>query len=177
MPLERLFDFIVQNFVFVAVVVGGIISMLGRMSGAGQQQQENRGTGQRQRQPQRQPQPQEEKVDWREIFKQEEVEPERVPARQESKMDQVTVPVEKELLQQELQDRYDELRQKREKTLKRGLETKSETEATNQSGGLDLRLNRLSNKEAMKAVVWSEVLGPPRGRQPHNTFSRKRYMK
>ncbi|WP_332632156.1 hypothetical protein [Halalkalibacter flavus] len=176
MPLESLLEFIAQNFIFVAVIVGGLISMLGRMTGAGQQHQDNRGAGQRQRPPQ---QPQEEKVDWREIFKQEEMEPERGRNRQEPKVEQVqvTVPSEREQLQQEIQNRYDELRQKREKASQRDREVRSETEVTHHSDGLDLGLNRLSNKEAMKAVVWSEVLGRPRARQPHNTFSRRRYMK
>jgi hypothetical protein len=175
-PLESLFEFIAQNFIFVAVIVGGIISMLGRLAGGSQQQQDQRG-----RPNQRPPQPREEKVDWREIFKQEEVKPKHEGSRQSPspKVDPApaTVMVENDQLkrQEEMQKRYDELRQKRDEATRKGREIHDETQSSNKDRGqLDLGLNRLSNKEAMKAVVWSEVLGRPRARQPHNTFIRKR---
>ncbi|WP_332690908.1 hypothetical protein [Halalkalibacter lacteus] len=175
MPLEDLFTFIADNFIFVAVIVGGIISMLGRLAGGGQQQQDQRSG----RQSQRPSQPREEKVDWREIFKQEEMESEREPSRHSPNTETAPVIVTAESdqvkRQQELQDRYDELRQKREKITRKGRELRDEAPSLDKDREqLDLGLNRLSNKEAMKAVVWSEVLGRPRARQPHNTFIRKR---
>ncbi|MFC0473468.1 hypothetical protein ACFFHM_23900 [Halalkalibacter kiskunsagensis] len=179
MPLENLFEFIAQNFIFVAVIVGGIISMLGRLAGGGQQQEQR---GRQNQRPNQQPnQQREEKVDWRDIFRQEEIEPEREVKRQshspqvESAPATITVEDDQLKRQQEIQDRYDELRQKRENATRKGREIRDEMQSSNKNHEqLDLHLNQLSNKEAMKAVVWSEVLGPPRARQPHKTFIRKR---
>ncbi|MDT8861789.1 hypothetical protein N0O92_16370 [Alkalihalobacillus sp. MEB130] len=175
MPLENLLEFIAQNFIFVAVLIGGLISMFGRMAGGGQEQQEKRrNTNQRPRQPQQQ----EEQVDWRDIFKQEEMKPEPQPQpvqAQTIEQPQLDVPLERDLREQELRDRYDELRKKREKNPEWNRKKREETtKVSRDREGLDLQLNRLSNQEAMKAVVWSEILGRPRARQPHNTFARKR---
>ncbi|KMK75952.1 hypothetical protein [Alkalihalobacillus pseudalcaliphilus] len=40
------------------------------------------------------------------------------------------------------------------------------------SNDLGLHLNQLSGKEAMRAVVMAEVLGPPRARNPRQAFAR-----
>ncbi|GAE26973.1 hypothetical protein JCM9140_3083 [Halalkalibacter wakoensis JCM 9140] len=171
MPLENLLEFIVQNFIFVAVVIGGLISMFGRMAGAGQQQQEKRGNaGERTRQPQTQ----DDQVDWRDIFKQEEIEP-ASPGQIQVETTHLDRTDEIADRQQQIKDQYDQLRKKRKETSYKASELRSDTETPSKKGGLDLHLNRLTNEEAMKAVVWAEVLGRPRARQPHNTFSKRRF--
>ncbi|GAE33394.1 hypothetical protein [Halalkalibacter akibai] len=168
MSIEQLFDFIAQNFIFVAVIIGGIISMLGRLSGAGQGQQEQGGQRTNQ-QPRRQ---QEEQVDWREIFKQEERETSKpIETQQEVYFEDPTVS-----RQQELQTQYEEMQRKREKSSRKVKELRKTTSQNEvyEKRGLDLQLSQLSNREAMKGVVWAEVLGRPRAKQPHSTFVRKR---
>ncbi|MFC0558037.1 hypothetical protein [Halalkalibacter alkalisediminis] len=175
MTLEQIFDLIANNFIFVAVVIGGLISMFGRLAGAGQQQQE-----QRQNRPQRagQPQQQQETVDWREIFKQEEIEPEPTEKRASTRVETTQQASFEEGIvsrQQELQNQYEEMQRKREVSSRKNREIRKETvDLLEKKDKLDLHLNHLSNKEAMKAVVWAEVLGRPRSRQPHPTFMKKR---
>ncbi|WP_227934927.1 hypothetical protein [Alkalihalobacillus deserti] len=174
MTLDQIFDLITENFIFVALLIGGLISMFGRLTGAGQQQE------QRPSRPQRSDAPQQEKVDWREIFKQEEVDPEPVQRRTSTNIEPPTqhVSFEEGVVgrQQELQNQYEEMQRKREVSSRKSKEIRKEasTSELEKKDKLDLHLNNLSNKEAMKAVVWAEVLGPPRSRQPHATFVKKR---
>ncbi len=187
--MESLMEFIVQNIFFVVIVIGGLISLFNRMSGNGQEEQKKQ-------QRQQRPEQRQAKVDWREIFKQEEAdtkpdrprEPTFSSSSQEGSRDSSSSTTPQfdrggidDLLgeQQQLQDRYEEARLRKEQTTRRIREERThhsflDEKSNRSSGSLDLQLNRLSNKEAMKAVVWSEVLGRPRGRQPHSTFARKR---
>lgn len=48
----------------------------------------------------------------------------------------------------------------------RSLKQKKET-------NLALHFHQLTKDEAMKAVVWSEVLGQPRAKRPHRSFSKR----
>lgn len=179
--MESIIEFIFANFVFVAVIIGGLLSLFSRMANSGQQQEQ-------QQRRQQHPGQNQEKVDWREIFRQEEGEsgpsqprqPTYVGPRQSEGARSTTSPTASQvesgmndlLNEQQLQNHYEEARRRKEKVARRTREQVNEHDRT--GGSLDLHLNRLSNKEAMKAVVWAEVLGRPRARQPHNTFARKR---
>jgi hypothetical protein len=171
MSLDQLIEFIAQNFIFVAVVIGGLISMLGRMAGAGQQDQR----GQRSQPPRHQ---QEEQVDWREIFKQEgaPLPEERSTPTKIEPASSVTFEESTLTRQQELQNQFEEMRRKREASSRKIKELRKEKQPSDsrKKEAFDLQLNQLSNKEAMKGVVWAEVLGRPRARQPHATFMKKR---
>ncbi|ARK29326.1 hypothetical protein BkAM31D_05350 [Halalkalibacter krulwichiae] len=175
MSLDQIIDLIMQNIVFIAVVIGGLISMFGRLSGANQQESQD----QRKRRPHSPPlnEQREEQVDWREIFKQEEREPEPQPTQTAKSIEPSLSTVSEEVSsrQQQLQEQYEEMRRKRERSSRQTKEIRNvpKTEVTSDDK-LDLGLNRLSNKEAMKAVVWAEVLGSPRAKRPHPTFSKRR---
>lgn len=189
--MDVLIEFIVQNIFFVAIVIGGLISMFNRMSGNGQQEEQKRS------QRQQRPVQKQEKVDWREIFRQEEADTKPARPRQptfagsaqsEEEVSRQATPVATQVEngmdnvlgeQQELQERYEQARLRKEEASRkirqeRTNEGRSDGEHSRTSGSLDLQLNRLSSTEAMKAVVWAEVLGRPRARQPHSTFARKR---
>lgn len=172
-------DFILENLFFVAIVIGGLFSFFSRMAN-GEQEQEKRGgrpqrTGQAQRTGENQG-----KMDWREIFFEEEVKsdtPRKLP--NNPTFEDVQVTNDQDLLEVDLyRERVEAERNKKraEKLLEeQRLKNSSKLEEQRRrEKGLELHLDRLSNQEAMKAVVWSEVLGRPRARQPHNTFIRKR---
>jgi hypothetical protein len=185
--VESLFDFIFSNLFFVILVIGGIMSFFNRMSRGGEE-------GEQQNRPGRQPQPppgqrqqrQEEQVDWREIFKQEQPQARTEQDRPEPRFEERPVSFEpvsqqKEVAegvdrQQELYDRYERLKDKKREAVNQfeRMVPQKPVEGSEKRSKLDLELNRLSNKEAMKAVVWAEVLGKPRGKNPHQTFSQIR---
>ncbi len=132
---------------------------------------------------------QEERVDWREIFKQEQP-PSPEPERAQPTFEERPKPVSFEPInqreevsgvvdrQQELHDRYEGLKNKRnDRILAARNEIGSSTDKERSSSKLDLELNRLSNKEAMKAIVFAEVLGKPRGKNPHQSFMQSRRMR
>ncbi|MBP3951300.1 hypothetical protein [Bacillus suaedae] len=168
--MEGILDLILGNLVPVIIVIGGLFSFFGRMS-KGEQSDENS--------PSKKPaRPNTGKVDWREIFKQEETT--SWPGSEQPK-DQP--PAEKTEVYFDIPEIKDEQEDRQEKMAQKYRETKQYIEDRQRSpildneigrkAPLDLQLNRLSNQEAMKAVVWSEVLGRPRGKQPHQTFVRK----
>ncbi len=78
----------------------------------------------------------------------------------------------------ELQERYEEMMKKKRIAKKKAMQIEPSllsTETPKRS--LDLKLNQLGQKEAMKAVVWAEVLGRPRSRQTHQAFQRSRRIR
>lgn len=180
--MESLFELIMSNLFFVIIVIGGIISFFNRMSSGGEseeRQQRQERPAQRGQQAQGRQRQQEETVDWREIFKQEQ------PSQPEATNQETVRPVSFEPVsdapeevskgvdrQQELYDRYERLKDKKRDAVKRLEDTvmPAPSKTSQNRSKLDLQLNRLSNQEAMKAVVWAEVLGKPRGKNPHQTF-------
>jgi hypothetical protein len=179
--VESLFELIMSNLFFVIIVIGGLISFFNRMSNGGESDerpQRHERSAQRGQHPTGQRQ-QEETVDWREIFKQEQ------PSQPEATNQETVRPVSFEPVsdaheevskgvdrQQELYDRYERLKDKKRDAVKRFEKTvkPASGETSQNPSKLDLQLNRLSNQEAMKAVVWAEVLGKPRGKNPHQAF-------
>ncbi|MCM3712829.1 hypothetical protein M3202_01925 [Alkalihalobacillus oceani] len=180
--MENLLSLIFENIFLVLIIIGGIISFLGRLGGNQNEQQRQKSRPQQQRSGR--PQQGQGKIDWREIFQQEEAKPERPrrstyagPSGLEEEQPRQTAEVqfespiaEIEEEQRQLKKRYEEARRRQQ----RAAEAARSSEQTPQNGQLDLQLNRLSNNEAMKAVVWAEVLGQPRARKPHQTFQRPR---
>lgn len=114
------------------------------------------------------------KVDWRDIFHNEEfkevlTQPESPSSKKPSKEPQSytlhkigEMPVRNERMKQK--NRNVERRRVKNKKIERD-EHISEKRRAHQS--LSLHLNQLSSKEAMKGVIWSEILGPPRAKRRH----------
>lgn len=168
--MEGILEFLAGNLFLVIFIIGGLFSFFGRMN-KGEQSDENSPSKKAAR-------PNTGKVDWREIFKQEETT--SWPGSEQPK-DQPSV--EKTEVYFDIPEETNEQEDRQEKMAQKYRESKQYIEDRQRSpileneigrkASLDLQLNRLSNQEAMKAVVWSEVLGRPRGKQPHQTFVKK----
>lgn len=178
---DNLFQFIMQNLFFFLLIVGGIISILQRARG---EEEEKKKQQQRQRQRQ-QGRPQgEQKVDWEEIFRQEgrqgpqkpqPVQAERIP----SQVNKAT-PIDER--RNEIYEKIEQARKQREKAEKRINRTNDspifDGDITKEKAKLDLDFKNVSAEEAMKGVIWSEILSKPKARrQQLNTnqyYSRKK---
>ncbi|MCM3761506.1 hypothetical protein M3212_11995 [Alkalihalobacillus oceani] len=181
--MENLLEFIFNNIFLVLIIIGGIISFLNRLGGNQNEQQRQKS---RPQQRSGRPQQGQGKIDWREIFQQEEAEPERPrrstyagpdglgeeQPRQTAEVQFESPVAEIEEEQRQLKKRYEEARRRQQRAAESARNSQQTPQRANEK--LDLQLNRLSNNEAMKAVVWAEVLGQPRARKPHQTFQRPR---
>ncbi|WP_017728392.1 hypothetical protein [Halalkalibacterium ligniniphilum] len=192
--MEALFEFIMANLFFFLLIIGGLYSFFTRMANGGEEQQKKRGQQQqrpRQGQNNQSPRREEQEIDWREIFRQEAAEPERNPHPQSTAQaeryefeppsvgdQELQASINK---QQALYDRYEEAKEKKQETSRQLSDKVSSFDRAiskdKKRDSLDLNLNNLSNKEVMKAVVWAEVLGRPRSRNPHQSFSGPRRIK
>ncbi|MFK3937628.1 hypothetical protein ACI2JA_08970 [Alkalihalobacillus sp. NPDC078783] len=179
--MEELISTLLGSPLLIFFIIA-IISFLGRMvKGAGQTNQQ-----QGQNQPQ-QKQEESKEINWRDIFTQEEAKAEPQPRQQqEQEPDMVTDQYapsqhrEQETTQatntkNELYDRLEEYKRRKRESEEQApkqvqLSATSENR-THSSGRLDLSVGNLSKQDAMKAVVWAEVLGKPRAKNPHQAFA------
>lgn len=187
--MADLFQLILANPLLLIILIGGLISVFSRMAQSSQQQQGNEeGQGQAENQQQRQRPVQMEprrqsgsEIKWEDYFPAESAPPVQQGSRtSETEDSSVSANVQK---QQELYERHKKAKAKA-KELQDSLEigaiadlggvTESNRDDTKKDG-LDMNFNQLSGKEAMRAVVWSEILGPPKGRvSPGNYRSNRR---
>ncbi|WP_096201310.1 hypothetical protein [Bacillus sp. FJAT-45350] len=175
MPLEAISDFIFGNLFFILLILGALFNFFMR----GEKKEES---------PQRrQRRPAEDQVDWKEIFKQEgsqtnqeqsspsQVRPERTEVSSPSELSQHVEAIEQR--RAELLQKKEEIRLKRNDISKGNIEESSpifSNEIGRKSSSLGLNFNKITNEEAMKGVIWSEVLGKPRAQRPHNSNNRFR---
>ncbi|WP_100406752.1 hypothetical protein [Bacillus solitudinis] len=168
--MQNLFELILSNLFFVVLIIGGLLSFFKRVA-QGNAQQERQEQGPQSEKPG--------KIDWKEIFNQEANEQDDRPQQQQYEEEPVSFePVSHEVeiakvQNDDLQTRREDLIQRREMSRARSSSYEIGKQPVTKNRGLDLNLNKLSNKEAMKAVVWSEVLGKPRGRHPHQAFTQR----
>lgn len=74
----------------------------------------------------------------------------------------------------EAEERLADLRKQKEEAQKRASAFLSATKNKNvANNNVDQPSMRVSNKQLVDAVVWSEILGQPRSRNPHRTMKRK----
>ncbi|MEK5106618.1 hypothetical protein MHI57_07580 [Cytobacillus sp. FSL K6-0129] len=74
----------------------------------------------------------------------------------------------------EAEERLADLRKQKEEAQKRASAFLSATKNKNvANNNVDQPSLRVSNKQLVDAVVWSEILGQPRSRNPHRTMKRK----
>lgn len=178
--MSGLFDFLFANPFLVILLIGGLVSFFSRI-GQATQQQNNRGEEepeqppveqQPQQRPQRGPvqtqprvdhrQPKQQEIRWEDYFPQESAPPAQ-PDIQPASVEASERALEKtEKLQErrhQLQERVDRFREAEQDLVSR------KRDQANAGDSLDLNLSQLSGKEAMKAVVLAEILGPPKGRK------------
>jgi hypothetical protein len=181
--LEELISTLLGSPLLIFFIIA-IISFLGRMAKGGGQQNQQQG----QNQPQQQ-QEESKEINWRDIFTQEEVKAEPQPGQQQdSEMvtDQYAPSQhrEQETTQavngrNELYDRLEEYKRRKRETEEqapRQVQVSATSDnRTRSTSHLDISVSNLSKQEAMKAVVWAEVLGKPRSRNPHKAFAPTRH--
>lgn len=178
--MSGLFDFLFANPFLVILLVGGLISFFSRMGQAAQQQnnrdeepeQPHVEEQQPRQRPQRGPvqtqprvdhrQPKQQEIRWEDYFPQESAPPAQ-PDIQPASVEASERALEKT---EKLQERRHQLQERvnRFKEAEQNLASRKRDEA-NAGEPLDLNLSQLSGKEAMKAVVLAEILGPPKGRK------------
>ncbi|MFA9455850.1 hypothetical protein ACERJO_03680 [Halalkalibacter sp. AB-rgal2] len=174
----NVFDLFSSLLPFI-IIVGGLISFFGRMTKENnekQQQQQRQQTSPGQ--PQQEPKAEtanEKQIDWRDLFNTDEFEqktswPGSEPVKASEDEQQNSDLKQEQERQREKKRKLDE----RLKKIRKRSSAQSGEPVASESNGLNLQFDQISNKEAMKGVVWAEVLGRPRARQPHQTFVRNR---
>ncbi|MBU8905662.1 hypothetical protein [Desertibacillus haloalkaliphilus] len=171
MSLDALLDFIFQNIFLIVLLAGSLLSFLGRKEEANKQK---RPSEQRE---------QEQEIDWKEIFKQEapeEQKPTAAPPRNEHESEargyhaEAPAPsLEEDQAQKDIFERYEKMKRKKQE-VKETLENLKKPEVSEDkvqpSAQLDLNFKTITKEDAKKGVIWSEVLGSPRARNPHRAF-------
>ncbi|MCM2677854.1 hypothetical protein [Alkalicoccobacillus plakortidis] len=172
--MEQLISLLFSNPLYLVIAIFGLVSLLGRMAKGGQQ------TNQRQNQQgQHQPTSAKEepgKIDWRDIFNQEEVktEPTRVEPKEQNQETYAPSQHREPDARDEMYQRLEEMKKKKQEAQQKAskqLSVSAANQDLTRSSELDLNFKNISSKEAMKAVVWAEVLGKPRSRNPHQSFA------
>ncbi|SDI85658.1 hypothetical protein [Alteribacillus bidgolensis] len=182
--MEAIFELLMNNFLFIALLIGGLISVFNRNK---QQEEANKKT--------KQEDTNRKEIDWKTIFQQES-DPNDVPGQRRP-----TKPVpeaEAELVKPENQEiskkheqykeRIEELRKKRETAEEKMKNIEAspvfeegigDVPIAQQSGNISRsRFATISRKEAINGIIWSEILSEPKARRPHvNNFHRKYYKK
>ncbi|SDH47645.1 hypothetical protein SAMN05192534_10644 [Alteribacillus persepolensis] len=182
--MEAILELVLSNIFWIALLVGGLISVFNRNKDQGEQQQ-----GREQRKPQ-----DEREIDWKSIFQQED----------DTKTDQrrPTTPVPEAASQpaetmkneqtsqahEQYQQQMEELRQRKleaEEKIKNidtsvvtdaGIgNSSSESSSSNESHAS--RVLAMSKRDVMNGVIWSEVLGEPKARRLQKKAVSKAYMK
>jgi hypothetical protein len=160
--MEQLLEFLFSNPLFLIIIIGAIASFLKR--GREQEAEEPRKTS-----APRPPVKKEQEVDWREIFRQED---EAVPAPVRERYSttatkQETIAIEASR-SNELLEQYEKAKRKKKEVTKRNeLVTKNspiykdDLTVTNK---INLNFANITSEEAVKGVIWSEVLGKPRAK-------------
>ncbi|MDG5786544.1 hypothetical protein QA612_03505 [Evansella sp. AB-P1] len=120
--------------------------------------------------------PKKEEIDWREIFKQEQEPPKQEPKRPPSQPRRqetytASIDVEHELNKgnKELNDRYEKAKQRKREVLESTADLSDSPiikgDITKSSSKIDLSFSKISREEAVKGIIWSEVLGKPKARK------------
>ncbi|MFN7251267.1 MAG: hypothetical protein ACK4M9_10815 [Anaerobacillus sp.] len=162
--MEQLLEFLFSNPFFLIIIIGAIASYLKR--GKEQETQETRKTS---RPPLKEEQ-QRNEVDWREIFRQED-ETTPTPVRDRERYSttatkQQTISIEANR-SNELLEHYEKAKRKKEVKKRNELVTKNspiykdDLTVTNK---INLNFANVTSEEAVKGVIWSEVLGKPRSK-------------
>ncbi|RQW19977.1 hypothetical protein EH196_07475 [Bacillus sp. C1-1] len=169
--MSDLVQFILANPLILIIIVGVLVSSLSKL-GQSTQQQEERQTPQRQpAEPQRRQQPAEqrqEEVRWEDYFPNESAPPEQVyePVNEPSRQTEAQLDTAKR--QNELYERHREARRKVKELSNHSapvVAVMGDSEQTSSEGKVEMDFKNVTRKKMMEAVVWSEVLGPPKSRQ------------
>ncbi|WP_158735058.1 hypothetical protein [Alteribacillus sp. YIM 98480] len=183
--MEAIFELLMNNFLFIALLIGGLISVFNRNK---QQEEANKKT--------KQEDTNRKEVDWETIFQQEsdrnDVPEHRRPTKPVPEAEAELVKPENQEISkthEQYKERIEELRKKRE-TAEEKMKNIEASPVFDEGIGSDVpiaqqsrsisrsRFASISRKEAINGVIWSEILSEPKARRPHaNNFYRKYYKK
>ncbi|SDY51818.1 hypothetical protein SAMN05421736_102159 [Evansella caseinilytica] len=177
--MDALIDLLFGNPFLLFLIIAGIVSFLQRLGNKGKQEETKKTAGR----PAQGRAAEKKEIDWREIFRQEEAPPAKqehrpAPAMSQAETSRGTNQVpynmednaesELEKAKNQLHNRYEELKKKKELALKQANKladspiVRSEI-ADNRSGGI-LDFKNVSGDDIVKGIVWAEVLGKPKAR-------------
>ncbi|WP_026689199.1 hypothetical protein [Alteribacter aurantiacus] len=196
--MEGLINLLLNNPLLLLFAIFGLISLFGG-AGAAKKGDQNQRQRPQQRQQGGQPAKEERDIDWKQIFGVEEEEQyDRKQPRAESdtykaprslgesepKPDQYAADQQgrRELAQtnDDLNDRYEEMKRRKQEAKRRSSKIDDESpifqKDITRKEKVELDFSSISREDAVKGVVWSEILGPPRSRNPRrqNSYGRRR---
>ncbi|UOE95669.1 hypothetical protein [Alkalihalobacillus sp. LMS39] len=162
------------NPIWLIIILGALWNLFSRSAEQKKEQQPKK--------PQQQEQ-EKRNIDWEEIFTQAEQQPQQEnsrPAPLQPTIDTETITQHVEDKRTELQKERDILKKKQEllqKKAEAGLtfmndpirQSPIESREIGKPPSLQLHFSELTREDAMKAVVWSEVLGKPKAKQPRRS--------
>ncbi|MBB5173941.1 hypothetical protein [Texcoconibacillus texcoconensis] len=170
--MEQLINLLFESPLLLFFIVAALLSFFQ----SGGKSDDRQGPGER-----RSPQPNdqgEKEIDWREIFRQEEAPPttrkpsaERSQPKSPSMGDQEKPDLSNiETVNQELQDRYEEIRRKKEQAAKQAEKIGDSPiiapdRPKKKRSNVDIDFHSISKNEVVKGVVWSEILERPKGQR------------
>jgi len=172
--MEGLFNLISESPLLLFFIIAAIVSFL-RGKGGKQEEKESGQPSQRgSSQPKQQTGQREREVDWKDIFQQETRPTQPQPSASRQSRSESTVPslakdVEKELSRSsnELQERYEQVERQQKRAIEKGhiIEDSPITRNDLTKNKVHLDFSHVSKNEAIKGVIWSEILGKPKARR------------
>ncbi|MDE5413895.1 hypothetical protein [Alkalihalobacterium chitinilyticum] len=175
----NILDFLFGNIFFVILILGALWNFFSRQAEARKEAEQGK-------KPQR-----EQEIDWKEIFRQEQAPDERdkpqptVARDVEPSFEPSFEPIRQEVdtaakdRRTEMEKLRDQLEEKRKKLKHAEISTQSaisdspimKNEIGKKRTKLDLDFQNISQEEAMKGIIWTEILGKPRAMR---SYSNKR---
>ncbi|MDQ0299752.1 hypothetical protein J2S78_002172 [Salibacterium salarium] len=182
--MQTIIELIFGNIFFVALIIGGIISLINRNRTS---QEQSSGQGQQGKEEKKE-------IDWKSIFQQEDEEtsspqrPTKPVPEAEGELVKPDVENSGPAQHEQYSKQMEELRKKqeeaREKVEKVGRSTVHDNALDQAATGVDSRQTGsrsrfapTSRSDAIQGVVWSEILGEPKARRPYPNNGMKRYQK
>lgn len=176
--MEGLFQFFAESPFILFIIIAALLGFF-RSGNAGKEQQQRQPQRGQQGQQRSAPDKQEQKIDWKEIFQQESrpTEPQPTASRSQD-MAEETSSNEVSLSRQtdaeihnastELQERYEKLQERQEQAKRRTASLDNSPYARKDNiqktkPKVQLDFSNISRDEAVKGVVWAEILGKPKG--------------
>ncbi|WP_216830054.1 hypothetical protein [Alkalihalobacterium elongatum] len=170
----NILDFLLGNIFFVILILGALWNFFSR-------QAESKKEAEQGKRPQR-----EQEIDWKEIFRQEQAPVERdkptVAREVEPSFEPSFEPIHKEVVttsdrRTEMEKLRNQLEEKRKKLKKVEHATNaaiSDSPITSNEIGrkkpkLELDFQNISQQDAMKGIIWSEILGKPRATRSYSS--------
>ncbi|WP_280768505.1 hypothetical protein [Salipaludibacillus daqingensis] len=188
--MEGLFNLIAESPLLLFFVIAAIISFLRSRGGEEEQKKQSGQPQTRQERPSQQKQQtqqrgsKDQEVDWKDIFRQETRPTEPQPSASRSNRQYETrgqseptvssLPrgAEEELKRSksELNERYERIQKQKQKAIEKGSLTDNSPITNNdltlqKKDKIKLDFSKISRDEAVKGVIWSEILGKPKSRR------------